>query len=215
MIALLRAGALAANVVLLGGLPLLCGLAWPWAVASVFVFFGLSWWACGRAPAGDDASPEVCEEAASIARRLGAPPPRFVRTLPGWTAAVVRAGRGGYGVLIGAEVARGHSGAVFAHEMAHFATGDVAWEPFTDGPARLLLGAAGRVPPLVLAAVPFLVLAAPLARATELRADRLAAAVVPSYAATLAEVTDRMGRAETFLYPSLSTRVRSARNVSG
>ena len=80
--------------------------------------------------------------------------------------------------------------------------------------ARLLLGAAGRVPPLLLAAVPFLILAAPLARATELRADRLAAAVVPSYAVTLAEVTDKMGRAETFLYPSLSTRVRSARNVS-
>jgi hypothetical protein len=62
-------------------------------------------------------------------------------------------------------------------------------------------------------AIPFLLLGAPLARATELRADRLAARAVPGYEAILRDVAPRMEARGTVLYPSLGTRIRhSARD---
>jgi Zn-dependent protease with chaperone function len=124
----------------------------------------------------------------------------------------VRRGRG-YGLLVGDALEPHHLEAVLGHEIAHHRGGDLLWEAFTDGPARLLLPAVRKVPPLVCAVFPFLLLGAPLARATELRADRLAAARIPSYPVVLAEVAKSSGGAETLLYPSLRERVRrSARH---
>ena len=209
MIALLRAGSFLTNLAVFAGVPLLCGLAWPWAGVVAAACFSLSWWACGRAPQSETAPPGACAAAERAAERMGAEPPRFVRTVGGWTAGAVRAGSG-YGLVVGDEVAPEHCEAVLAHEIAHFTTGDLLWEPLTDGPARGLLAAAHRAPPLILAALPFLVLGAPLARATELRADRLAADTVPRYAGVLRDVAARMEVRGTILYPSVGVRIRHA-----
>jgi hypothetical protein len=213
MIPLLRAVALSGNAALFAALPLLLGFPWVLAAAVVVALFALSHWACGRAPAGAPAPPEVHEAATRAAGRMGAPLPRYVRSVPGWTAAAVRSGRG-YGLLLGVEVAPRHREAVLAHEMAHHVAGDLFWEPFTDGPARVLLSAAGghfRV-----TALPFLAWAAPLAKLTELNADRLAADAFPDYAGILREVAHTMGVGAGVLYPSLGQRARhTARDSKG
>jgi Zn-dependent protease with chaperone function len=116
--------------------------------------------------------------------------------------------RGGYGLLLGVEVDPDHREAVLAHEVAHYVRGDLFWEPFTDGPGRLLAAAASGVPPIWVIAVPFLLLGAPLARATELEADRLAAGCIPSYGRVLSAVASRMGPSRTLMYPGLSARAR-------
>ncbi|MHC4816782.1 MAG: hypothetical protein ACYTF8_01805 [Planctomycetota bacterium] len=212
MIALLRAGSFLVNLALFAGVPYLLGLAAPWALLVAAALFLGSSWACSRVARSAPASQAQEDAAHRAARLLGVVAPRFVRAVEGWTAAAVRCGRG-YGILVGADVAAEHHDAVLVHEIAHYATGDLFWEPFTDGPARLLLHAAHTVPPLVVIAVPFLVLGAPLARATELRADRLAAGAVPGYPAVLREVAARMEARGTLLYPSLGARIRhSARN---
>ena len=212
MIPLLRAGSLLVNVALFAGAPCLLGLAWPWALLVAAALFALVWWACGHVARSAPASRGQEDAAHRAAERLGVAPPRFVRTVEGWTAAAVRCGRG-YGILVGADVAPEHHDAVLVHEIVHYATGDLFWEPFTDGPARLLVHAAHAVPPLGVIAIPFLLLGAPLARATELRADRLAARAVPGYSAVLRDVAPRMGARGTFLYPSLGARIRhSARD---
>lgn len=212
MIAFLRLGSFLVNLALFAGTPYLLGLALPWAlVLAAALFFGC-WWACGHVARSAPASSAQEEAARRAARLLGVAAPRFVRAVDGWTAAAVRCGRG-YGLLVGVDVAPEHHDAVLVHEIAHYATGDLFWEPFTDGPARLLVHAGHRVPPLVVIAVPFLVLGAPLARATELRADRLAARAVPGYPGVLREVATRLEARGTLLYPSLNTRVRhSARD---
>lgn len=212
MIALLRGGSLLFNLAVFLGVPCLVGLAWPWALGVAAALFLASWLACGHLPRSEAASPAQEEAARRGAARLGVAPPRFVRVVSGWTAAAVRSGRG-YGILIGADIAPAHYEAVLVHEIAHYATGDLLWEPFTDGPARLLVHAAHRVPPLGVIAIPFLLLGAPLARATELRADRLAARAVPGYPAVLREVAPRMEARGTVLYPSIQARIRhSARD---
>ncbi|MHC4972923.1 MAG: M48 family metalloprotease [Planctomycetota bacterium] len=213
MIVLLRAGSFLVNLALFAGVPYLLGLAAPWALLVAVALFSGCWWACSHLGARSAPASRAQEDAAHrAANLLGVAPPRFVRAVEGWTAAAVRWGRG-YGILVGADVASEHHDAVLVHEIAHYATGDLFWEPFTDGPARLLLHAAHTVPPLVVIAIPFLVLGAPLARATELRADRLAARAVPGYSAVLREVAARMEARGTLLYPSLGARVRhSARN---
>ncbi|MHC4134752.1 MAG: M48 family metalloprotease [Planctomycetota bacterium] len=213
MIVLLRAGSFLVNLALFAGAPYLLGLAWPWALLVAAALFLSSWWACGHVVARSAPASRVQEDAAHrAADRLGVAAPRFVRAVEGWTAAAVRCGRG-YGILVGDDVAPEHHDAVLVHEIAHYATGDLFWEPFTDGPARLLVHAAHAVPPLGVIAIPFLLLGAPLARATELRADRLAAEAVPGYPAVLREVAARMEARGTFLYPSLGTRIRhSARD---
>ncbi len=212
MIALLRLGSFLVNLALFAGVPYLLGLAVPWALVLAAALFACCWWACGHVARSAPASQAQEDAARRAARLLGVAAPRFVRSVEGWTAAAVRCGRG-YGLLVGADVAPEHHDAVLVHEIAHYATGDLFWEPFTDGPARLLVHAAHRVPPLVVIAVPFLVLGAPLARATELRADRLAARAVPGYPGVLREVATRLEARGTLLYPSLRRRVRhSARN---
>lgn len=212
MIALLRLGSFLVNLALFAGAPYLLGLPAPWAFVTAAALFLGCWWACGRVTRSAPASQTQEDAAHRAARLLGVEAPRFVRAVDGWTAAAVRCGRG-YGLLVGADVASEHHDAVLVHEIAHYATGDLLWEPFTDGPARLLVHAAHRVPPAVVMAVPFLVLGAPLARATELRADRLAARAVPGYPAVLRDVAVRLEARGTLLYPSLRTRIRhSARN---
>jgi hypothetical protein len=207
MIPLLRLLSFLANAALFAAPPLLLGLPWPFAAAAAAALFGVSFWACGRAPKGAPAHAETVEAAARAAERMGAKAPRWVRTVPGWTAGAVRAGRG-YGLVLGEEVAPRHREAVLAHEMAHFAAGDLFWEPFTDGPARVLLESTRGL--FRILAVPFLVAAAPLGKVTELNADRLAAAAFPSYAAILREVADRMGPGAGLFYPSLGQRARHA-----
>ena len=207
MIPLLRALSFLANAGLFAAPPLLLGFPWPVAAAVAAVLFSVSFWACGRAPKGAAAHAEAVEAAARAAERMGVPPPRFVRTVPGWTAGAVRAGRG-YGLVLGEEVAPRHREALFAHEMAHYAGGDLLWEPFADGPARVLLDSTRG--PFRILAVPFLVAAVPLGKVTELNADRLAAAAFPSYAAILREVADKMGPGAGLFYPSLGQRARHA-----
>jgi len=155
MIAFLRAGSLLFNFALFAGVPYLLGLAWPWALLVAVALFLLSWWACGHVPRNEAASAEQEESARRAAQKLGVVAPRFVGAVEGWTAAAVRCGRG-YGLLVGADVAQEHHDAVLVHEIAHYATGDLFWEPFTDGPARLLVHAAHSVPPLGVIAIPFL-----------------------------------------------------------
>jgi len=214
MIPLLRGASLVANFALFAGVPYLAGLPVAGAVAVAASCFLASWWRCGCAPAGEPASGELLAAAAEAASRMGAPPPAYVRVLPGWTAGVVRAPRRSYGVLLGDDVAAEHRVAVLAHEIAHFTTGDLAWEPFTDGPARHLLGLSRKVPPCVVIACPFALLGAPLARATELRADRLASDAVSSYPAILRQVADKMGVRGSLLYPSLASRIRHSARIS-
>jgi hypothetical protein len=125
----------------------------------------------------------------------------------------VRAGRG-YGLVLGEEVAPRHREALLAHEMAHFASGDLFWEPFTDGPARVLSEATRGL--FRILAVPFLAAAVPLGKVTELNADRLAAAAFPAYAAVLREVAERMGPGTGLFYPSLRQRaLHAARGSKG
>lgn len=207
MIPLLRAACFLANTMLFAAPPLLLGLPWPAAAGVVTALFGVSFLLCGRAPKGAPAHAETVATAARAAERMGVPPPRFVRTVPGWTAGAVRAGRG-YGLVLGEEVAAAHREALLAHEIAHHAAGDLFWEPFTDGPARVLLEAT--CGPFRILALPFLVAAAPLGKVTELNADRLAAAAFPTYAAILREVADRMGPGAGLFYPTLGQRARHA-----
>lgn len=201
MILLLRLGALLLNVAAFA-LPVVL-LDLPWFLA--LLPFPLLAWACARLPPAEPGSPEIEEEAAAIARLLGAPAPRFVRRVPGWTAAAARA-RLSYGLIVGSEIGPGHRRAVLAHEIAHAREGDLLWEPFTDGPARLLLPAVQKAPLLALPLLPFFLLAVPLARRTELLADRIAAAAVPSYPEILTEVAARWGGRSGLLYPSLRRR---------
>jgi len=213
MIPLLRVLSFLGNAAVFAGVPLLLGATWPVAAAIALALFGLSFWACGRAPPGTPAPADAQQAAEHAARSMALPPPRFVRTVPGWTAAAVRAGRG-YGLILGADVAPRHREAVLAHEMAHFAAGDLLWEPFTDGPARVLLEATRGL--FRVTAIPFLVFGAPLARATELEADRLAVDALPGYADILREVAVKMGPGKGVLYPSLGQRVRyAARHSKG
>ena len=88
--------------------------------------------------------------------------------------------------------------------------GDLGWEPFTDGPARLVLRLGRVVPPLVVAGVPFLVLGLPLARATELRADRAAAVAVPTYPAAIKELVADQQVGWLSLYPSPKRRIAAS-----
>jgi len=207
MIPLLRALSLLANACLFAAPPLLLGLPWSIAAAFAAALFGVSCWACGRAPKGAPAHADAVEAAARAAERMGVPPPRFVRTVSGWTAGAVRKGRG-YGLVLGEEVSPRHREAVLAHEMAHYAAGDLLWEPFTDGPARVLLDTTGGL--FRILAMPFLVAAVPLGKVTELNADRLAARAFPSYAETLREVAEKMGPGTGLFYPSLRQRARHA-----
>jgi len=207
MILLLRALSFAANTLLFAAPALLLGLPLVVTAACVAGLFGLFWWACGRAPKGAPAHGDTLEAAARAAGRMGVKPPQFVRTVPGWTAGAVR-GRGGYGLVLGEEVSPQHTEAVLAHEIAHYAAGDLFWEPFTDGPARVLLEMAGGL--FRVLAVPFLLAAGPLGKVTELNADRLAGRAFPSYAAVLREVADKMGPGSGLFYPSLGQRARQA-----
>ncbi len=207
MIPFLRALSFLANTALFAAPPLLLGLGWPVAAALAAALFLLSFRACGRAPDGTPAPAEAVEAAARAAERMGAPPPRYVRTVQGWTAGAVRT-RGGYGLVLGEEVSPRHREAVLAHEIAHFAAGDLFWEPLTDGPARVLLEATRGL--FRVLAVPFVVAAAPLGKVTELNADRLAARAFPGYADTLHEVADKMGPGAGLFYPSLAQRARHA-----
>ena len=209
MIPLLRAGAASANVAVFLGVPWLLGAAPAAALAIASFCFVLSWWGCRRAPSASPASPGAVAAADRIARRLAAPSPRFVRAVDGWAAAAVRAGRG-YGLLVGREIRPEHLPAVLAHEIAHHRHGDLFWEPFTDGPARLLLEWGRSVPPFGVLAAPFLAFGAPLARATELRADHAAASVVSSYPAILQEFAAFVPERRSLLYPSLPVRARVA-----
>lgn len=207
MIGLLRALSFLANAALFAAPPLLLGSGWPVAAGVVAGLFLVSVWACGRAPKGAPAHAEVVEAAARAAEKMGVPPPRFIRTVSGWTAGAVRSGLG-YGLVLGEEVAERHREALLAHEMAHHSAGDLLFEPFTDGPARVLLEATRG--PFRILAVPFLVVAAPLGKVTELNADRLAAAAFPQYALILREVADKMGPGTGLFYPSLGQRARQA-----
>jgi hypothetical protein len=207
MIPLLRALSFGANTALFLVPPLLLRSPWPVAAAFAAALYGVSWWACGRAPRSAPAPAPVVAAAQRAAERMGVRPPRFVRTVPGWTAGAVRVGRG-YGLLLGEDVAARHHEAVLAHEIGHFAAGDLLWEPFSDGPARVLLDSTRGL--FRVLAVPFLVAAAPLGKVTELNADRLAARAFPGYADTLREVADKMGPQSGLFYPSLGERARHA-----
>lgn len=213
MIALLRLASLAANLLVLAGVPLLLGAGWPWALACATLGFGLCWWTCGRMPEAEEGPPEVREAAARAAARLRAPAPRFVVVLPGWTAAAVRRGLG-YGLALGGEVDPAHAESLLVHEVAHHVAGDLLWEPFTDGFARLLMPLLGRVPPLGVVLFPFFLFGAPLARLTELRADQLAARAYPPYPAVMKEVAPRMERFPSLLYPPLRERIAAAARFS-
>jgi len=211
MIALLRAGALAMNVGLFAGVPLLLGAS-PWlAAACLAILLALCTWGCRRAPRGEDAPDAVRESARLLAARMGVAPPVYVRMVPGWTAAAVGTGFGSaYGLLLGTDVEQRHQEAVLAHELAHVALGDLRWEPFTDGPLRLLIGLARRVPLFYAIVFPFSLAGIALARATELAADTLAVRHVPTYPVVLKEVTSFVPSRDSLLYPSLARRIRHA-----
>ena len=211
MIGVLRWGSFALNSLVLVGVPWLLGARIELGIALAVAAFGLSYWVTGRAPSGDAVDPMTVSLAHRLAERMGLAPPRFVRRHAGWTAGAVRAG-GGYGLVVGEEVEAQHREAVLAHEMAHVATGDLRWEPWADGFARILTPAVRKVPPISLIVFPFFLLGAPLARATELRADDLAARTVSSYPSVIQEVASIHDAGETLLYPSLRARAnRSAR----
>ncbi|MGQ0613180.1 MAG: M48 family metalloprotease [Planctomycetaceae bacterium] len=213
MIPLLRAGALLLNAGAAAALPWLLGFPWPAGAACIVACAALSRWGCGRAPRALEGGDALLAEAVTLAELLGAPAPRFVRLLPGWTAASVRAGRG-YGLLLGAAVGESERRAILAHEIAHAAAGDLFWEPFTDGPARLLMPLLRALPPFAIPLCPILVLAVPLARATELEADRRAARIVPHYARILAGIAERQGALPSLLYPSFPKRIAVSARLS-
>jgi hypothetical protein len=206
-ITVLRWSSFAANVVTLVGVPLLLGAAWWVALAIALAAFALSYWAAGCAPAGDAADPVTASVARNVADRMGLAPPRFVRRHPGWIAGAARVA-GGYGLVVGEEIESRHTEAILAHELAHVASGDLAWEPFTDGFARALAPTVRKLPPLLLVLFPFFLIGAPLARATELHADDVAAGCVSSYPSVIKEVADALGSGGTLLYPDLVTRAR-------
>lgn len=213
MIAALRIASASWNAAVLFGVPWLLGLSPTGSALVLIAGFACAWWGSARVPAGADASPDTVAAAGAAARRLAVPSPRFVRAVDGWAAASVRSGLG-YGLLVGRAIRPEHLPAVLAHEIAHHLHRDLLWEPFTDGPARLLLEWGRTVPPFGVVALPFLVLGAPLARATELRADRTAAGVVPSYPVILQEFASFVPERRSLLYPSLASRARiSARRV--
>jgi len=213
MIPLLRAGALLLNAGAAAGVPWLLGFAWPASAVCLVACAALSWWGCGRSPRALEGGDAHLSEAVTLATLLGAPAPRFVRVLPGWTAASLRAGRG-YGILLGAGVGENERRAVLAHEIAHAAAGDLFWEPLTDGPARLLMPLLRAFPPLAIPLCPILVLAIPLARATELEADRRAARIVPDYARILAEIAENQRAQPSLLYPSFPKRIAVSARLS-
>ncbi len=210
MIALLRAGALLINVAVFAGMPLLLGASPGVAGAIAAALFALSVWGCRRSPPAEEAPKELRDAARLLADGMGLAPPTYVRMLPGWTSAVVATGLRGYGLLLGQGVEARHHAAVLAHELAHVALGDLRWEPFTDGPLRLLIGLARRVPLFYAIVSPFSLAGIPLARATELAADGLAARHIPTYPVVLKEVASLLPRPESLLYPSLSRRIRHA-----
>jgi len=213
IIALLRWASLAINGIVLAGVPWLLGLPFAGAVLLAVVAFAVLYWATGRAPEGESSDPVTVSLAGRLAERMHLSPPRFVRSQPGWTAGAVRV-RGGYGLVVGEEVDPHHREAVLAHELAHVSSGDLRWEPWADGFARVLTPAVRKVPPISLIVFPFFLLGAPLARATELRADDLAARYVPSYPSDIKEVALVKDVGETLLYPSLKARAnRSARRA--
>jgi hypothetical protein len=210
-IALLRWGSLAVNVATLVGVPVLLGAPVPIALLIAVAAFAGSYRVAGRVPGGEPADAITNSVARRVAERMQLAPPRFVRRQPGWTAGAVRV-RGGYGLVVGEEVEAKHREAVLAHELAHVASGDLRWEPWADGFARILTPGVRKLPPLALIVFPFFLLGAPLARITELRADDLAASCVSSYPAVIQEVAAIADVGETLLYPSLRARAtRSAR----
>ena len=204
-------GAIGIDAFRLGGQgsrrPGLLGAGWPISVSFAVAVFGAVYWVSGRVPAGEQADPVTVSLARRLAERMALPAPRFVRHQPGWTAGAVRVGRG-YGLVIGEEVEARHREAVLAHELAHVVAGDLAWEPFTDGIARIVTPTVRKLPPIALGVFPFLLLGAPLARATELRADDIAATHVSTYPSVIKEVAAIVGSRETLLYPSLEARAR-------
>ena len=212
MITLLRVASFLVNCLCVGGAALLLGAGGAGAGVACAVFFALVWWACGRAPAAADAGPDAVRTAGELAQRMGVAAPRAVWTLRGRTAAATRVGTG-YALLLGDDVAPQHVEALLAHEIAHYKTGDLFWEPFTDGPARILVAMARVCAPFWVAVFPFLLFGAPLARITELRADKVAAGAVPSYLSVLREFTQADGARSSLLYPSIGERLRhSARD---
>jgi hypothetical protein len=213
MVALLRGAAFAVNVAVFAGVPLLLGAPNLTAALITCLGFSLSWAYATREPAGESADPVTVSLARRLAERMGLPHPAFVRHVPGWTAGAVRV-RGGYGLVVGAEVDAGHREAVLAHELAHVAAGDLFWEPWTDGVARALAPTVRKVPPFLLIVFPFFVVGAPLARVTELRADDCAMGVVSTYSSVIKEVMSILGSRETLLYPSLQQRVRRSARLS-
>lgn len=212
MIGLLRGLSLLVNFAVPFVVAWLCGAGAWGGVTAGLAFLLTCTWLCRRGPRAPAADEGVTKAAARAAERMGAPAPVHVRALPDWTAGAV-AVRGGYGLYIGAEVEPQHREVVCAHEIAHYVAGDLAWEGCTDGPARLLLELGHRVPPLMVIAVPFLLFGAPLARITELNADRLATDAYPQFPDLLDEVGAKMGVRPTVLYPSLRVRIRSARRL--
>ncbi len=209
MIGVLRLGALLVNVAVVAGIPLGLGAPWWGAVAALLTAAWASWILCGRAPRGERAEPLVQEQVHLVCARMEVAAPSFIELIEGCSAAVVRR-RGGYGLLLGRELKPEHLVPVTAHELAHVRYGDLVWEPFTDGPARLVLRLRRLVPPVVVAGVPFLVLGLPLARATELRADRAAAAAVPTYPAAIKELVADQQTGWLSLYPSPERRIASS-----
>jgi len=194
VIVALRTGAFLGNLVPSFLFPLWLGASVPVAVAIAASCFCLCWWACGRAPKSVPADPAARAEAGELAEKFGVAAPR---------------GRG-YAVLLGADLPESHRRAVLAHELAHVVQGDLFWEPFTDGPLRLLLPAVRIVPPVFLVCAPLLLFGVRLARMTELRADRLAANVVSSYPLVLHELASLRASGPSLLYPTLDQRRRVA-----
>ena len=137
--------------------------------------------------------------AGELAQRMGVAAPRAVWTLRGRTAAATRVGTG-YALLLGDDVAPQQVEALLAHEIAHYKTGDIFWEPFTDGPVRILVALARACAPFWLAVFPLLLFGAPLARITELRADQVAARAVSSYLFVLKEFTQEESAQSSLLY---------------
>ncbi len=209
MIGVLRLGALLVNVAVVAGIPFVLGAPWWGAAAALLTAACASWVLCGRAPRGERAEPLVQEQVHVVCARMAVAAPRFIELIGGRSAAVVRR-RGGYGLLLGRELKPEHLASIAAHELAHVRYGDLGWEPFTDGPARLVLRLGRVVPSLVVAGVPFLVLGLPLARATELRADCAAAAAVPTYPAAIKELVLDQQVGWLSLYPSPKRRIAAS-----
>ncbi|MHC4956900.1 MAG: M48 family metalloprotease [Planctomycetota bacterium] len=206
MIALLRAAALVTNVAVVAGVPILLGASPLFAGVCLVVFFPAVAWATAHPPPSAPAEDDVVARVRDVAQGMGAPAPHAVRMVEGASAAVGRVGFG-YQLLLGRSLEARHRDAVVAHELAHVITGDLLWEPFTDGPARLFARPVCAFAPFWVLLFPFFLFGVPLARLTELRADRLAARVVESYPIVLKELTaDGQGRV-SLLYPPVTRRL--------